>query len=124
MTATDDRNDRLTWTALGVRMGFTREQPQRDGILEAIERMTWFAARARPRYLGGPAVRAIVTAVFHPPHEQLCQVGIAPLPDGRQLIGLEDAVGTRSFLLDLDSEAIHLLAESPYPRTTPAASVA
>ena len=124
MTITDDSNDRLTWTALGVRMRFTREQPQRDRILDAVDRMTWIEAPARPPHVNGPAVRAIVTAILHRRHAQLRRVGIAPLPDGRQLIGLEDALGTRSYLLDLDSEAIQVLAESTHPRTAPAGGAA
>jgi hypothetical protein len=124
MTVTDHSNDRLTWTALGVRMGFTREQSQRDRILDAAGRMTWIEARVRPPYLDGPAVRAIVTAVFHHRCDRLRLVGIAPLSDGRQLIGLEDTLGTRSYLLDLDSEAIYVLAEFTYPLPAPAASVA
>jgi hypothetical protein len=124
MTVTEHRNDRLTWTALGVRMGFTRKQPQRDRILDAAYRMTWIDPRARPAYLDGPAVRAIVTAIFHHRRDQLRLVGIAPLADGRQLIGLEDTLGTRSYLLDLDSEAIYVLAEFTHPVTAPAAHVA
>ena len=123
MTATDGGNDRLTWTALAVRMGFTRDQPQRDRILDAVDQMTWIEARARPPHVNGPAVRAIVTAIFHH-HEQLRRVGIAPLPDGRQLIGLEDTLGACSYLLDLDSEAIQVLAESTYPVIAPAAGAA
>lgn len=121
MTITDDR---VTWTVLAVRMGFTREQPQRDRILDAVDQMTWIEARARPRHLDGPAVRAIVTAVFHHRRDQLRLIGVAPLADGRQLIGLEDTLGTRSYLLDLDSEAIYVLAESTNPRTAPAAGAA
>jgi hypothetical protein len=63
MTTSTHGADRLSWTALGVRMGFTSEQPQREEILDAIDRMTWVQTPARPPYLDGQAVRAIVTAV-------------------------------------------------------------
>jgi hypothetical protein len=102
---------RLCWTQLGVHMGYTAEEPQREEILNAIERMTWTETPARPTYLDGPAVRAIVNAVFHHCRDQLCRAGVAQLNGGRQLIGLEDTLGTRSFLLDLDAEAIYVLAE-------------
>ena len=57
--------------------------------------------------------RAIVAAVYHHRRDQLRLVGTAALPDGHQLVGLADADGTRSYLLDLDAEAIHVLTEIP-----------
>jgi hypothetical protein len=104
-------DERLSWTQLGVHMGYTAEEPQREEILDAIERMTWTESRARPPYLDGPAVRAIVNAVFHHRRDQVHLVGIAQLIGGRQLIGMEDTLGTRSFLLDLGAETIYVLAE-------------
>ena len=35
MSAGTDRSDRLSWTALGVRMGFTSKQTQREELLAA-----------------------------------------------------------------------------------------
>jgi hypothetical protein len=104
-------DERLSWTQLGVHMGYTAEETQREEILDATERMTWTETTARPPYLDGPAVRAIVNAVFHHRRDQLHLIGVAKLNGGRQLIGLEDIIGTRSFLLDLDAEAIYVLAE-------------
>ncbi len=124
MTTSTHDADRLSWTALGVRMGFTSEQPQRDEILSAIDRMNWVETPARPFYLDGQAVRAIVNAVFHHRRDQLHMVGSAQLNGGRQLIGLEDSLGTRSYVLDLDSEAIYVLAEFTHPLTANAAHVA
>ena len=106
---TDD--DRLSWTRLGVRMGFTRDESQRVEILDGIARMAWTETGARHRYLGGPAARAIVRAILGHRRDQLHRVGIARLDGGRRLIGLEHALGTRSFVLDLDAEAVHLLDE-------------
>lgn len=117
MTTTTHETDRLSWTALGVRMGFTSEQPQRDEILAAIDRMNWVETPARPHYLDSQAVRAIVNAVFHHRRDQLHLVGSAQLNGGRQLIGLEDSLGTRSYVLDLDAEAIYVLAEFSHPLT-------
>jgi hypothetical protein len=119
MTSSTHTSDRLSWTALGVGMGFTSEQPQRDQILAAIDHMAWTQTPARPPYLDGPAVRAIVNAVFHHRRDQLRLVGVAQLNGGRQLIGLEDSLGTRSYVLDLDSEAIYVLAEFTHPLSTP-----
>jgi hypothetical protein len=121
MTSSTHSSDRLSWTPLGVRMGFTSEQPQREEILAAIDLMTWTKIPARPHYLDGPAVRAIVNAVFHRRRAHLRLVGVAQLNGGRQLIGLEDSLGTRSYVLDLDSEAIHVLAEFTHPLATPPA---
>jgi hypothetical protein len=102
---------RLSWTQLGVHMGYTAEETQREEILDAIERMTWTEPTAHPPYLDGPAVGAIVNAVFHHRRDQLHLIGVAQLNGGRQLIGLKDTIGTRNFLLDLDAEAIYVLAE-------------
>jgi hypothetical protein len=118
MTSSTHTGDRLSWTALGIRMGFTSEQPQRDEILAAIDLMAWTLTPARPPYLDGPAVRAIVNAVFHHRRDQLRLVGVAQLNGGRQLIGLEDSLGTRSYVLDLDAEAIYVLAEFSHPLAT------
>ena len=118
MSAGTDRSDRLSWTALGVRMGFTSKQTQREELLAAIEHMSWTETPARPPYFEHQAVRAVAAAVLHHGRDQLRGVGIAHLPGGRQLIGVEDSIGTRSYLLDLDSEAIYVLAEFAHPLTT------
>lgn len=118
MTITTDLAH-LTWTPLSVRMGFTAAQQQREEILAAIESMTWTDTPDQPPHLDGAAVRAIVAAVFHRRRDLIQLVGIAQLDGGRQLIGLQDAHGGRSYVLDLDAEAIHVLVELPHP---PAAS--
>jgi hypothetical protein len=107
---------RLSWTALGVRMGFTSEPPQREQILAAIERMNWIESSTQPHYLDSAAVGPTVRAVLGR-RRQLRMVGVAQLNGAQQLIGLEDRLGTRSYVLDLDSEAICVLDESS--RTTP-----
>lgn len=117
MTSSTHNPDRLSWTALGVRMGVTSEQPQRDEILDAINRIHWVETPARPACLDSQVVRAIVMAVFHHRRDQLRLVGSAQLNGGRQLIGLEDTLGTRSYVLDLDAEAIYVLAEFSHPLT-------
>jgi hypothetical protein len=109
------QDERLSWTRLGVRMGFTAKEPQREEILAAIERMTWTETPACLPYLDGPAVRAIVNAVLHHRRDQLQLVGVAVLDGGRQLIGLQDTLGTRSFLLERGAEAIYVLAEFSHP---------
>jgi hypothetical protein len=102
-------HDGLSWTGLGVRMGFTCEESQRVEILDGIARMTWTGPGTRHRYLGGPAARVIVAAILGHRYDQPHRVGIARLHGGRRLIGLEHTLGTRSFVLDLDVDAIHLL---------------
>lgn len=120
MTTDSHCGDRLSWTALGTRMGFTRTASQRAEILAAIDDVTWIRTPARPPYLDSPAVRAIVNAVFHHRRDQLRLVGVAELSGGRQLIGLEDSLGTRSYVLDLvNGEAIYVLAEFAHPIATP-----
>lgn len=106
---TDD--NRRSWTKLGIRMGFTRDESQRNEILDGIAQMAWTETGERHRYLGGPAARAIVRAILGHHPDQPHRVGIARLDAGRRLIGLEHALGTRSFVLDLDAEAVHLLDE-------------
>ena len=64
-----------------------------------------------PTYLGGQAARTIARAIIGHRHDRLRRVGIAQLAGGRRLIGLEDALANRSFLLDLGAEAIHVLDE-------------
>jgi hypothetical protein len=114
---TSRRSGHMSWTELGVRMGFTSEQSQREEILAAIERMNWAHTSAGRSDLDGQAVRAIVNAVVHHRRGQrrsIVRVGIAHLNGGRQLIGLQDSLGTRSYVLDLDSEAVYVLAELPH----------
>jgi hypothetical protein len=120
MTTSTHSPDRLSWTALGQRMGFTSEHAQREEILDAIDRMNWVETPARPPCLDSQVVRAIVMAVFHHRRDQLRLVGSAQLNGGRQLIGLEDTLGTRSYVLDLDAEAIYVLAEFRHPLNTAA----
>jgi hypothetical protein len=110
-TALHTDDDRLSWTQLGIRMGFTRDDSQRLEILDGIARMAWTETGARHHYLGGPAARAIARAILGAHPDQHHRVGIGRLDAGRRLIGLEHATGTRSFVLDLDAEAVHLLDE-------------
>jgi hypothetical protein len=114
--------ERLCWTALGIRMGFTSQARQREEVLAAIDRMIWSPAADHPRYLDGQAVRAVVNAIFPHRRDQLRRAGIAPLPGGRALIGLEDSLGTASYVLELGSEAIYLLTEFARPLTRRRAS--
>lgn len=92
-------------------MGFTGDESQRVAILDAITQMNWvtWTEPSRPTYLGGPAVRAIARAIIGHHRHRLRRVGIAQLAGGRRLIGLEDALATRRFLLDLGAEAIYVL---------------
>jgi hypothetical protein len=91
-------------------MGFTTDPSLRTELLCAINRMNWTTAPGRPPYFTSSALAAVVNAVVD--HQRpLGFVGIAQLRSGRRLIGLHDSGGTRSYVLDLDSEAIHLLTE-------------
>lgn len=104
----------LAWTPLSRRLGLTRTAEQRNQILAALAVMDWSPdIDTRLTHLDGEAARVIVAAVYHHRADQLQLVGTADLPDGHQLVGLQDADGTRSYLLDLDAEAIHVLAEIP-----------
>jgi hypothetical protein len=107
------RDDHLSWTRLGGRMGFTADESQRVSILDAIGQMHWVTGTetSRPSYLGGPAARTVARAIIGDRHDRLRRVGIAQLAVDRRLIGLEDALANRSFLLDLGAEAIHVLDE-------------
>jgi hypothetical protein len=104
----------LSWTTLGARMGFTTNPSQRAEILSAINRMSWTSAPRRPPYFTSPALAAVVNAVV--PRHPLRFVGISQLSRVRRLIGLHDIVGTRGYVLDLDSEAIYVLAEHTHQR--------
>jgi hypothetical protein len=104
----------LAWTPLSRRLGLTRTARQRKQILTALAGMAWSAdISSGLAQVDGQAARAIVAAVYHHRRDQLRLVGTAALPDGHQLVGLEHADGARNYLLDLDAEAIHLLAEIP-----------
>jgi len=104
----------LAWTSMAGRLGLTRTGQQRTQILAALPGMDWSAdIDTCLAHLDGEAARAIVAAVYHHRRGQLRLVGTAALPDGRQLVGLQGADGTRSYLLDLDAEAIYVLAEIP-----------
>jgi hypothetical protein len=105
---------RLAWTPLSRRLGLTRTARQRKQILTALADMDWSAdIDTSLAHLDGEAARAIVAAVYHHRRDQLRLVGTAALPDGHQLVGLQHADGTRSYLLVLGAEAIHVLAEIP-----------
>jgi hypothetical protein len=64
LTAGGDHGSGLSWTVLGVRMGFTSEQPQRIEILAAIGRMGWTERPPQRPWLDGSAARAVVKAVI------------------------------------------------------------
>jgi hypothetical protein len=107
------RDEHLSWTRLGGHMGFTADESERVSILDAIGQMNWVTGTesSRPTYLGGPAARTIARVIVGRRRIRLHSVGIAQLAGGRRLIGLEDERGTRSFLVDLGAEAIHVLDE-------------
>ena len=96
-------------------MGFTRARRQRDQILTAIDTMTW--ADADPALPMDGAVGAVIAAVLGQHRDRLRRIGLAPLAGGGRLIGLQDDRGTRRFVLDLDSEAIYVLATAARHRT-------
>ena len=105
----------LSWTVLGRRMGFTRARRQRDQILTAINQMTWTDADPTLHLEG--AVGAVIAATLGHHRDRLRRIGVARLGAGRRLIGLQDDRGTRRFVLDLDSEAIYVLATAARHRT-------
>ena len=102
---------RLSWTQLGVRMGYTSTQVQREQILAARKGMRWTQSLSDLPYPDAPAARAVINAVFAHRPDQLRLLAVAELAGGRRLIGLQDAYGTRSYVLDLDAEAIVVLTE-------------
>jgi CubicO group peptidase (beta-lactamase class C family) len=123
LIAGGDHGSGLSWTALGVRMGLTIEQPQRVGNLAAIGRMNWTERPPQHFWLDGSAARAVVKAVtcgrLHP---RLYRIGSVDLGEGRQLIGLENTAGVGSFLIDLRAEVIHVLTISRAPAPTPSSA--
>jgi hypothetical protein len=113
-------------------MGYTATREQRVQILVAIRRMAWSECRPddHTRYLTSPALRAVAATVLGTaatgcghersvcPLRRLVRVGVAQLPSGRRVIGLDDGA-TRQYVLDLGSEAISVLIEpngAPTPR--------
>jgi len=105
----------MCWTALGGQLGYTCTPAQRQLILDAIARMAWTADPDAVPHLNGEAVRTIVNTVFGRRRPAVRQVGVAQL-DGRQLlIGLEHHDGELVYLLDLDSVAILVLADTRQP---------
>jgi len=102
---------RLCWTQLGVRMGYTSTQVQRAQILAARKRMRWTQSPSDLPCPDAPAARAVINAVFAHRPDQLRLQAVAELGAGRRLIGLQDAYGARSYVLDLGAEAIVVLTE-------------
>jgi hypothetical protein len=111
MTPPSSTAKQLVWTRLGLRMGYTRNSAQRMEILDAIERMTWIDMVAETTYLAGPVARAMSRSILRDRRGHQRLSGVAELDGGRRLIGLDDGCGARQFVLDLDAEAIVLLAE-------------
>lgn len=113
LTAGGDHGSGLSWTALGVRMGFTSEQPQRVEILAAIGRMSWTKRPPHHHCLVGSAARPVAkAAIRRRPHPRLYRIGVADLGGERRLIALEDTAGVVSVVLDLGVEVIHVLTVS------------
>lgn len=123
-TGGSDHGSPLSWTVLGVRMGFTSKQSQHIEILAGIERMSWTERPSLHPCLDGSAARAVVNVVCRRPHRGPYRIGAALLCGGRRLIGLEDTAGVGSFVLDLGAEAIHVLTIShgPSPAPTPSSA--
>lgn len=63
----------------------------------------------------------MVAAIFHRSWHQLVRLGVPPIGDERQLIGLQDSRGTRYFIVAQDTpgadrwltEAVYVLCECP-----------
>lgn len=125
LTADGDHGSGLSWTVLGVRMGFTSEQPQRIEILTAISRMSWTERAPQHPWLDGSAVRAVVKAVVcRRLHPRLYRIGVADLGGERRLVGLVDTACVGSFVLDLGVEVIQVLtiSRAPSPALTPSSA--
>jgi hypothetical protein len=105
-------------------MGYATTPTQRAQILAAVQRMCWSDCRGVPL---APALRVVAAAVLASaavgrsnrrvadPLRCAIQIGIARLPDGKPLVGLDDG-HDRHYLLDLGNEAISVLIESSEPR--------
>jgi hypothetical protein len=115
VVVTGRAEEELSWTVLGRRMGFTSTRRQREQILTAIHTMTW--ADADPTLHIEGAAGAVIAALLGRRRDRLRCIGVAGLGAGRRLIGLQDDRGARRFVLDLDSEAIYVLAAAPLHRT-------
>jgi hypothetical protein len=118
------QDQQLVWTAMGVRMGYTTEAPQREDILAAVARIVWQPAASTAVMFHSPAVQSVIAATmgrFWRRH--LHRFGITQINGGRELVGVEDKHGTRHYVIDLDclSEAIHVLT---YATATPQSCVA
>jgi len=105
---------RLSWTALGVRVGFTADRVQRAQILTAVSRTSWTDSPCAQDRLDSPAVRAVAAAVLGHRGERLRRVGIARM-GSRRLIGLEDTAGVCCWVLEVGCEAVHVLTEIDPP---------
>lgn len=120
---TADHGDR-NWTALAARMGYTTTRTQRAQVLAATRRMRWSGCRAGDyrRLITRPALRAVAAAVVADaaaergdrrvadPLHNLIRIGIARLPGGHPLLGLDDG-HIRQYVLDLGNDAISVLTE-------------
>jgi len=111
------------WTPLGRRLGITRHAVQRRALLVAMQGMSWQRPTQYKEILDDPIVQAVAGTVLHGRIDVARLVGQRDLGDGRRLIGLQDAAGTRHYLLAQPtpgtdrwlSEVIHVLTEYPRP---------
>ena len=111
------------WTPLGRRLGITRHAAQRCALLIAKQHMTWQQPTHCPDVLDDNLVRAVAGAVLDGRIGAVRLVGQRDLGDGRRLIGMQDAAGTRHYLLAQPtpgtdrwlSEVVHVLTEHPRP---------
>jgi len=105
---------RLSWTALGVRVGFAADRAQREQILTAVSRASWTDSPGCQERLDRPAVSAVAAAVLGHRGERLRRVGIARM-GSRRLFGLEDTAGVCCWVLEQGCEAVHVLTELDPP---------
>lgn len=107
----------LTWTRLGRAMGVTQSATARDEIGAAAEQMRWVKPHEL-RLLNQAPARSVVAGIFFGRRDELRRAGVAALASGgagRRLIGLEDADGSRYFLVHdrCRAEVVYVLLVSP-----------
>ena len=87
------------WTRLGHRLGLTHTPAARARFAAAEAALPWVSVPPVPEWLTRPPLAPLAAALFGRELARVSAAGVAPLPDGRLLIGLVDTTGTRWCLL-------------------------
>jgi hypothetical protein len=111
------------WRRVAVSLGYADTETKRAAIRAAADAIDWTDQPWTVARLTEAPLRVLVAAMFYQRRDDIRRAGSARLQlNGAEhaLVGVEDAAGTRYFLLDMGHEAAYVLHQAPpAEHTTP-----